>query len=900
MIIQSDLDCDGIVNISKIEENIREVVSNFSPDTFIYDLLRAFGKPKASIARLKKGSLNLSRKADEIIWKKNIYFKKANKNDLYLTLDQVSQNERILRHNPRFLIVSDYQSLLAFDTTTAEKLDIPIEELLENFDFFLPLSGIEKTPIHKENEADIKAAERMAKIYEEICKRNPNMEPKQKDAVALNVFLSRLLFCFFAESTGIFKNNQFLETINGLTQEDGGDLQEFFDDLFDSLNKKKSDKSDCPKWVRDFPYVNGGLFKDRFKIPKFTHRLRKMIVDSGRLDWSSINPDIFGSMIQSVIDPDQRSCLGMHYTSVTNIMKVIRPLFLDDLYLELEESKNNRKKLVELYNRLGRIKVLDPACGSGNFLIIAYKELRKFEIDLLDKLELKGKHPEFWSRIQLSQFYGIEIDEFACEIAKLSLWIAEHQMNIAFKMKFGDSAPSLPLKEGGHIECRNAARFNWNEICPADRNAEIYLLGNPPYQGARKQSSEQKKDIEISLHQIDGRNNLDYVSCWVYKASQYISESKANAAFVTTNSITQGMQVSILWPRIFQMRVEIGFAHTSFKWSNNAKNNAGVACVIIGLRNECDKRKFIYAKESKRQASNINGYLANYKNVVVAKRSIPISWMPKVVFGSMPNDNGHLLLSDEEKKKLIKEFPKAKKFIRQLIGGEEFLDRIEKYCLWIGDEGLKEALTIDPIRQRILKVKKSRATSPRIATQKLSEAPHRFGEIRHQENDYILIPSTTSENREYIPIGFLPPTTIAKNSTHVIYGADPLVFGLLTSKMHNVWTQAIAGRLEMRIIYSAEICYNNFPVPDLNKNQKESIKYHVRNVLAEREKHPERTIAELYDPKKMPVGLREAHRNLDAAVERCYRSKPFESDEERLKHLFKLYEEMIQNEKKRK
>ena len=379
--------------ITKVENNLQKILDNLNPNTFIYDLLGAYEKPKAAIARLQKGSLNLSKNADEILWKKNLYFKKVKKNELYSTLDQVSQNEQILRHSPRFLIISDYQTLLALDTKTTRKLTISIEELPENYDFFLPLVGIEKTLIHKENEADVKAAERMAKIYTEICKFNPSMGPKQKDATALNVFLSRLLFCFFAESTEIFKKNQFIEVINEHTMVDSSDLQKFFEDFFILLNKRENERSDCPKWLRDFPYVNGGLFKDRFKIPKFSQRIRKMIIDNGRLDWSSINPDIFGSMIQSVVDPDQRSCLGMHYTSVTNIMKVIRPLFFDDLYQELEKSKNHITRLEELYERLGKIRIFDPACGSGNFLIIAYKELRRFEIQLLKHLESLGKHP---------------------------------------------------------------------------------------------------------------------------------------------------------------------------------------------------------------------------------------------------------------------------------------------------------------------------------------------------------------------------------------------------------------------------------------------------------------------------------------------------------------------------
>lgn len=888
------------MDISKIEDNVREVLNNFSRDTFIYDLLDAYGKPKASIARLQKGNLNLSKKADEIIWKKNLYFKKVAEDELYSTLDQVYQNKQIHRHNPRFLIISDYQTLLAIDTTTTDKLDIPIEELPENYDFFLPLLGIEKSAIHKENPADVKAAERMAKIYGEICKLNPSMSPKQKDAAALNVFLSRLLFCFFSESTEIFKNNQFIETINKCTKDDGSDLQEFFDELFGLLNKKKNERSDYPKWLRDFPYVNGGLFKDPFKIPKFTQRLRKMIIESGRLDWSSINPDIFGSMIQSVIDPDQRSCLGMHYTSVTNIMKVIRPLFLDDLYQELEKSKNHKRRLEELYDRLGKIKVFDPACGSGNFLIIAYKELRRFEIRLLKHLELLGKHPTFLSQVQLSQFYGIEIDEFACEIAKLSLWLAEHQMNMIFKKTFGESAPSLPLKAGGHIVCGNATRLSWEKVCPKENAEEIYLISNPPYLGTRNQTVDHKEDMAIVFRGIRNYKNLDYISCWFYEGANYISKTGAHLAFVSTSSISQGDQVSLLWPHILSKEIEIGFCHQPFKWTNNAKNKAGVSCVIIGLRPSSNKSKVIFNETHANVVETINPYLTSGRRHSIARRSEPISEMPEMIYGSEPRENGHLILEEVEKKKLLSQYPEAKRFLKKVTGSNEFINKIERWCLWITESNADEAKLIPLIKQRLQKVREYRKGNIRKDTVKFADKPYRFTSITHKNTQSILVPIVSSDLRDYIPCGFLDGSHIILNSAQAIYDADPYIFGIISSRIHTIWVKATAGQLETRIRYSSAICYNNFPLPEINKKQKEQIHSHVLNVLSEREKYPEKTIAELYDPKKMPPGLRDAHRNLDAAVERCYRSKPFESDEERLEHLFKLYEEMIQNEKKRK
>lgn len=887
------------MNISEIEEKVRNVTSNLSRDTFVYELLRAYGKPQASIARLQKGNLNSSKRKDEILWKNQICFRISNTDNLHLTFSQISQDKHISKHKPRFVITSDYKTLLALDTKTSLTLNIPIGTLPEHCDFFFPLAGREKATIHKDHEADVKAAEKMAGIYNEICKLNPGMSPHQKDAHALNVFLSRLLFCFFADSTEIFQKNIFIETLSSFTEEDGSNLREFFDELFERLNTNLA-RSKCHKYLKDFPYVNGGLFKERFKIPKFSHRLRKMIIDCGKLDWSSINPDIFGSMIQSVVNPAQRSHLGMHYTSVPNIMKVIRPLFLDELYEELNNSKGNRKKLNELYNRLGKIRIFDPACGSGNFLIIAYKELRLFEIQLLKQLETLGKHPTFLSQIQLSQFYGIEIDEFACEVAKLSLWIAEHQMNKISERTFNKWAASLPLKEGGHIVCGNATRLDWEHICPQG-GQEVFLLGNPPYKGAVVQTSEQKEDMITAFNGCEQFKNLDYISCWFIKGAKYIGKTPyAKLAFVTTNSICQGEQVSLLWHHILNTNVEIGFAYQPFKWTNNAKNKAGVTCSIIGMRQVSNEPKLIFRNDNTISVENISPYLCPGKNIIINKRPRPLSNLPVMSYGSKPVDDGNFILSDDEKNKIIKQYPKAEKFIKKLVGSDEFIQSSIRWCFWITDKNLAEALKIPEIQKRIHRVKQFRIKSNKKATVESANTPHQFGEVRFNESGCIIIPTVSSEKREFIPIGFLNKNTVITNAAHAIFNAELYVFGIISSRIHLAWVRATAGTLESRIRYSSSICYNNFPIPRLNDSQKKIISSRVLNILSEREKHPDKTIAELYDPQKMPAGLRKAHQNLDAAIERCYRSKPFESDEERLEHLFKIYEEMIQAEKKRK
>lgn len=890
------------MSTSKIEENLQGVLNNFTPQTFIYDLLCAYGKPKATIIRLQKGDYNSSKNKDEILWKKNLFFKKVNKTELQVTFDKAYRDEKIIKHDPRFIIVSDYQTVLAFDTKTTDKLNIPIADLVENenFHFFLPLAGKEKITYYKENAADIEAAEYMAKIYDEICKNNPDIKLNSDDIQGLNVFLSRLLFCFFAESTLIFKQNLFIESIESRTKEDGSDLDQYFEALFRLLNTSEKKRVGYPKYLNAFPYVNGGLFKQKYKTPQFSRKLRKMIIECAGMDWSVINPDIFGSMIQAVADPLQRSNLGMHYTSVPNIMKVIQPLFLDELYQGLEKFKENKNKLNELYKRLSTIKFFDPACGSGNFLIIAYKELRKFEMQLLKRLEELGKHPTFFSQVHLSQFYGIEIDSFACELGKLSLWLAEHQMNIEFKRNFGKTGPSLPLKEGGHIICGNATRLNWEEVCPKEKKSEVYLLGNPPYLGARNQNNDQKSDVKHVLGTISGHNNLDYIACWYFKGADYIRNSTAKCAFVTTNSIFQGSQVSILWSHILNKGIEIEFAYRSFKWKNSAKNKASVICAIVGLRRISNKPKFIYHNDIKIRAKNINAYLREANNIFIDSRKNSVANLPRMSFGSMPNDGGHLILNSIEYAELIKSIPESKKFIRKAIGAKEYLNGIKRYCIWIDDDDLNEANKIPNIKNRIEKVKKYRTRSKRKVTQELSKFAHKFGEIRHLDGISIVIPRVSSERREYIPFEYANEKSIILDSAQALYNVEPYVFGIISSRMHMVWIKAVSGRLKSDYRYSASLSYNTFPLLEINKKQKEQIHFHVLNVLSERAKYPGKTIAELYDPKKMPTGLREAHCNLDAAVERCYQSKPFENDEQRLDHLFKLYEDMIQNEKKGK
>ena len=883
------------MNKTQIEKSLDELVKSLDKENFIYDLLVAYGISKTSITRLKKGDFNLSKVEGEVLYKKKVFFKEVATDKLFATIDSLTKNEDDLKHNPRFVIVTDYKTLLAKDTRTGVTLDTPILEINKHAGFFGPWAGQEKYQSKNENHADRKASYEMAKLYDILVHENPNIY--DDGGHNLNIFLSRLLFCFFAEDTGIFEEEGiFTNTLAQFTKPDGSDVNSFLDRLFKVLNTK--DNSNEPDYLRAFPYVNGGLFRDTIVSPKFSLKARKIILECGDLNWSEINPDIFGSMIQAVVNPAYRSGLGMHYTSVPNIMKVIEPLFLNELREEFEKSKGKTNQLRKLIYRISKIKCFDPACGSGNFLIIAYKELRKLEIEILQEIyNTESQVSIVFTEIKLSQFYGIELDDFAHEMAILSLWLAEHQMNKVFINElhdYGRAKPILPLKEAGHITRGNATRLDWKTVCPIDLADEVYILGNPPYLGARLQDEEQKKDMSIVFNKINGYNNMDYIACLFYLGAKYIEGFNAQIALVSTNSICQGEQVALIWPNILNDKIEIGFAVNSFKWTNNAKGNAGVTVIIVSLRNISSIQKHLYVDNIQKKANNINAYLVDSSNIIVKQSSKPISNIPEMCFGSMPNDGGFLSVTHEEYSKLSQS---VKKYIRPLIGGQEFIKGIEHYCIWINDSEIENALKYDFIKERVKKVELYRKCSTREATKVLAKVPYRFGEVRHIESDSIVVPATSSEKREYIPIGFLPVGTIIKNSAQAIYNAEPWIFGIITSCIHMVWVRNVSGKLKSDYRYSAKLCYNTFPFPTISDKQKEIINLHVFEVLDERAKYPEKTLAQLYDPTKMPAGLKEAHHQLDLAIERCYRLKPFETDTERLEYLFKMYEEMTSKNK---
>jgi type I restriction-modification system DNA methylase subunit len=891
------------MNLAEIEQNVADLDVSKGFD-LIHDLLRAYGIPKASISRLKKGTHDRAKIDNEHLWKGKLYYRFVDDgSDLYSLIDDAKNEERVTRERPRFLIVRDIKRLLAIDTKTETTLDIELSQLVENTDFFLPWAGIEKTQLETLNYADIKAAAKMAKLYDEIIKHNSITT--ESDVHHLNVFFSRLLFCFFAEDTGVFEKRSFTDSIASLTAASGEDTGPFLDRLFKVLNTKESERQDVPAYFKGFGYVNGKLFDQKVPSPKFSAKARKIILECGTLDWSQINPDIFGSMIQAVVHPSQREGLGMHYTSVENIMKVIRPLFLDELEGVFEEAIDSVRKLERLAERLAAIKVFDPACGSGNFLVIAYKELRKLEHRILQRLaDLQvGDRTKAYlfkeSKVKLENFYGIEIDDFAHEIAILSLWLAKHQMNVEFKELFGFDIPLIPLRDTGNIARGNATRLDWEDVCPKTPDSEIYVLGNPPYLGSSMQSLDNKHDFVRFFGSPRYPKNLDYISLWFLKGAQYIADSRAELAFVSTNSVCQGDHAGLMWPPILEKGLHISFAHTSFPWSNLAKGKAGVICVIVGISGRPRTTRMLYSGQNRQEVVNVNPYLAaTLRNTIVTKEPKSLFGLPPMVRGNQPTDGGFLNMTPTERNQLLSSNPSSEEFIRPYVGAEELLNGITRYCLWIADADAQRAASIPLISERLERVKAFRLRSSTTA-QSMANQPHRFLQRPYRQAPQIIVPMVSSERREYIPMDFLSPPTIVSNLANAIYGAEPWVLGLIQSRMHMVWVRTVAGRLKSDIRYSSVLCYNTFPVPALIAASKANLARLALEVIGAREHFPDRTLAQLYNPVEMPPILRRAHGRLDEAVDQLYQNRGFDSDDERLELLFEMYEEAVRTPEER-
>lgn len=892
------------MNSQEIEKNLEKIIAKLNNDDFIYEFLIAYGTSKSVVTRLKKGDQNRSKRENEVLYPKKIIFRVEASNNLLNAIDGIVKDLGVQKHSPRFAIMTDFKHLVAKDLNLGKALDIELKDLPKHYDFFLPLAGSEVYHSANDNEADRNAAYKMATLYDHLIEENPDIYQSEEQIHHLNVFLSRLLFCFFAEDTGIFPEDSiFTNTLAQHTDDKGGDTHSFLEMLFTRLDSK--DTTGLPEFLAKFPYVNGGLFHDKISSPKFSAKARKILVELGELQWKNINPDIFGSMIQAVTTGVDRSKLGQHYTSVPNILKLIKPLFLDEFYEELEKA-TAVNQLYKLQNRLAKAKFFDPACGSGNFLIITYKELRVLEIEIIKKIiEISNDSMlnTFASQIKISQFYGIEIDDFAHEIAILSLWLAEHQMNIIFEERLFDYAEVssiLPLKSMGNIKQGNATLISWEKVCPITPTDEVYIIGNPPYLGARYQKDEHREQIEYLLSDYENYRRLDYIVCWFHKASNYIKGHNAKFAFVSTNSITQGEQVKPVWSKIFEKNLEIDFAYKSFKWTNNAKGNAGVTVIIIGVRNCSTSPKYLFDKNIKSTVKNINGYLSDDGNLSVSSRTKPLSNFQTITRTNPALDDGNFLLDENEKYNLIKQCPKAEKIIRPVVGAHEFLQGKKKFCLWISDDDLPLALSIQPIKERIDKVKAYRLAKKDRPRNDPATFPHRFLKTKLAKESVLFVPTVSSERRAYIPCGFFDNQTVIIDPNFAVYEPTPITFAIISSRMHMVWVRKFSGKLKTDYRYSSTLCYNTFPFPKIDKKQEELLTQYVFDVLDARANHIGKTMAWMYDPDTMPKDLKEAHQALDEAIERCYRLQPFNSDSERLEYLFKLYEKMIAEEETQK
>lgn len=920
------------MNIAEIAMQLADLVKEpFDQGEFAFRLLEVYNAPKATLTKLRSGALNKGEKQSDVLWSRKLYYRAASVGKVAETLDQLRESKAAKTQKPRFLLTTDGRDVAAYDAKADETCHCDFDKLNDRFDFFLPLVGIEKYEAVAENPADIKAAGRLAKLHDEIERHNPEwLIPEKRHA--LNQFLTRILFCMFAEDTGSFPQDLFVKTISEHGGNEGEHLQSLLKQMFDAMNVPEDSRSELPAHIRAFPYVNGGLFADGTEVPAFNRRAKRMLVEAAQLDWREINPDIFGSMIQAVVDTTMRGDLGMHYTSVPNIMKVLQPLFLMSLEEEFERARGHREErslLRKLVTRISKIRVFDPACGSGNFLIIAYRELRTLEMRVFQRFDEIGGGQTTWrekSGVKLSNFYGIELADFAAETTKLSLWIAEYQMNQRFRSLFGEAPKSFPLRDGGHIVCGNALQIDWLLVCPRptktvqkekifdlarvekvhareeviDNEAETFVVGNPPYLGGKIQNKTQKEDLRRSFNGWPlSPKNLDYVAGWFAKATDYLGEfDSIEFAFVCTNSLNQGIHASELWREIFARGVEISFAFRDFKWSNSASHNANVICSIVGVRRAGSPgRKRLFKEGAQIQVSNINSYLIAAPNYYVRKRSAQLSGLPRMYHGNTVLDDGQLLLTDADKERLVASAPSAAKFLRPVVGSREHINGIKRWCLWIEDADLAEASRIEQIADRIQAVRAFRIEGGQTAVS-CADRPHQFFLRRTAKETTLVVPAVSSERRGYIPAGFVDADTIVTHLAYMVVDPPAYLLSIVVSKMHVAWLRLVGGRMKTDFRYSNTVVYNTFPLPRLDEAQISLLEELAWEVVAAREAHSGKTLAWLYASKTMPQNLVDAHSELDSCLEKIYIGRPFRNDTERLEHLFELYAEMTSSKEK--
>ncbi len=796
---------------------------------------------------------------------------------------------------PKYILTSDFSRFRLHDMETGKETDFDLKDLSKHVNLFAFIAGYEKQHIREEDPANRQAAERMAGLHDSLFEAGYSGHQ-------LEVFLVRILFCLFADDTGIFPiKNQFYDYIEWKPKEDGSDFGLYLQGLFDVLNTPvEKRQANLDEDLKSFPYVNGGLFAETLPTVSFNSAIRKAFLKCCDFDWSQISPAIFGSMFQGVMDKKERRALGAHYTSETNILKLIKPLFLDELWAEFETVKHNHQKLQIFQRKIASLKFLDPACGCGNFLVIAYRELRLLELEILKLMYGPGKSILKWNiqtitQVSPEQFYGIEIGEFAGRIAETAMWLVDHQMNQKASEALGQYFVRLPLDKAAHIKFGNALTTDWKEIIPPDELS--YILGNPPFVGSKLMTEQQRAEIVDVFNNAKGVGVLDYVSGWYIKAAKYIQGTQIKCAFVSTNSITQGEQVGILWNELLnKYGIKIHFAHKTFKWSNEAAGKAAVYCVIVGFANFDVNKKSLYEYENIKgvphevTVKNINPYLVAADDIIIDKRSKPISKVPGMVFGSMPNDDGNLLLDNQQKVELLSVEPNAAKFIKPFISAKEFLNRQTRWCLWLVDAKPEEIKSMPAILQRVQNIRDYRQKSKRKTTVELANKPALFGENHQPDSEYILVPRVSSENRKYIPMGFFTKESIVGDTCMSIPGATLYHFGVLESEMHMAWVRYVCGRLKSDYRYSKDIVYNNFPWPkDPSPEKMQAIEQAAQQVIDIRQKYPNSSLADLYDPLTMPADLVKAHEELNRAVDATYSRRTFKSEAERMEFLFELY-----------
>ncbi|WP_374356425.1 class I SAM-dependent DNA methyltransferase [Thermomonas sp.] len=915
------------MNAVEIEQALSDLAAQaFDGAEFPFQFLAAFGNKATTIQRLRKGDSNASDVPGGLLQRNHIHIAVAEPGEVGKTLTALKASLKTAQAKAKFILATDGATLEAEELATGDAIACEFPQFPDHFGFFLPLAGISTIKEIKDNPIDVRATGRLNKLYVELLRENPAWA-SEKRRPDMNHFMARLIFCFFAEDTDIFLGDSlFTTTVDRMSERDGANVHEVLETIFRAMNTTTDARAAAglPRWANEFPYVNGGLFSGSTEVPKFTRTARSYLYQAGQLNWREINPDIFGSMIQAVADDEERGALGMHYTSLPNILKVLNPLFLDDLRAQLESAGENKIKLLNLRKRMAHIRVFDPACGSGNFLVIAYKQMREIEAQIN---RLRGE-ANLASEIPINNFRGIELRDFPAEIARLALIIAEFQCDVLYRGQKEALTDVLPLDSQNWITCGNALRLDWLAICPptgtgvklvgddlfntpldqaeidfTNEGGETYICGNPPYRGSKWQTDEQKSDmVNAWAKHPKLAKTTDFVTGWFARFFDYADqEPNAVAAFVATNSVCQGQQAIEVWPAAYQRGCEIRFAHSSFKWTNLASNNAGVTVVIVGLGKTSTLTKRLYQDDLVKQCTAIGPYLVPDSLAYVEKVSSPIGEQSVMLFGNMPRDGGHLFLDSDEAAHITAKDAVAMPFVKRFIGSDELINGRQRYCLWIEDDEAHAASASNFIAQRLKLVAENRKKSEAESTRAFAQRPHRFVQIagvarKHQ----ILVPGVSSENRQYLPCDYLPASCIASNKCFALYDAPLWNLALIASRLHWVWIGTVCVRLEMRFSYSNTLGWNTFPIPPLTEQNKADLTACAQEILLAREAHFPATIADLYEPDTMPDDLRRAHEKNDETLERIYIGRKFKNDTERLEKLFDLYTKMTAGQGKPK